>query len=600
MKVSTFFKQNVMLLFSMVMCITLAAQTQNTSYSANTNPISGSYSTGFGINTLHVNTGSGNTATGHSALYANSSGGNNTVTGRAAMYANTTGSNNTANGYYSMFLNTSGTANTASGYFALFLNGTGANNTASGAQSLYSNTIGSSNTANGYQALYGNTKSNGNAAVGYQALYTDSTGDYNSAVGYQALFRNTASGNTANGYQALYNNTYGGTNTAMGYQALFGCAYGQNNVGIGSMALYSSYEGGFNTAVGNGTLYSNTTGGNNTAVGFNALYANTSSVSNTAVGAGAMSLTTTGGNNTAIGLNAMATNTTGTHNTSCGYGSLGTNHTGSFNSAFGYAANVGDYAFSNATAIGYGAIADASNKVRIGNTFVTSIGGQVGWTIYSDSRVKKNIREGVPGLDFISLLKPVMYNYDLAKENELLGNKNQKAEWTGKNELEKINFSGFLAQEVDSAAQKIGYNFSGIDKTGTIMGLRYSDFIVPLVKAVQEQQQQIEELKKLIGSKETVNAEQYELSDKNATSLAQNAPNPFSGQTTIAYSIPESVGKAQLLFYDAAGRLIGSHVISSKGKGLLTLNSGNLSAGTYSYTLVIDGKITDSKKLTRL
>ena len=41
---------------------------------------------------------------------------------------------------------------------------------------------------------------------------------------------------------------------------------------------------------------------------------------------------------------------------------------------------------------------------------------------------------------------------------------------------------------MDAAAKKSGYEFSGVDKTGKIWGLRYSDFVVPLVKAVQEQQ----------------------------------------------------------------------------------------------------------------
>jgi hypothetical protein len=39
---------------------------------------------------------------------------------------------------------------------------------------------------------------------------------------------------------------------------------------------------------------------------------------------------------------------------------------------------------------------------------------------------------------------------------------------------------------VDAAAVKIGYNFSGIDKSGTLIGLRYSEFVVPIVKSVQE------------------------------------------------------------------------------------------------------------------
>lgn len=58
--------------------------------------------------------------------------------------------------------------------------------------------------------------------------------------------------------------------------------------------------------------------------------------------------------------------------------------------------------------------------------------------------------------------------------------------WEGKYDIEKIQFSGFLAQEVDAAAQKVGYNFSGVDKSGTLWGVRYAEFVVPLVKAVQE------------------------------------------------------------------------------------------------------------------
>jgi hypothetical protein len=60
---------------------------------------------------------------------------------------------------------------------------------------------------------------------------------------------------------------------------------------------------------------------------------------------------------------------------------------------------------------------------------------------------------------------------------------------------------------VEKAAQDAGYDFSGIDKPveGGLYSLRYSDFVVPLVKAVQEQQviidnqqKQIEELMKRI------------------------------------------------------------------------------------------------------
>jgi hypothetical protein len=46
----------------------------------------------------------------------------------------------------------------------------------------------------------------------------------------------------------------------------------------------------------------------------------------------------------------------------------------------------------NATAIGNGAIVDASNKVRVGNTAVTRIEGQVPFTFSSDKSKKENFQ----------------------------------------------------------------------------------------------------------------------------------------------------------------------------------------------------------------
>jgi hypothetical protein len=56
-----------------------------------------------------------------------------------------------------------------------------------------------------------------------------------------------------------------------------------------------------------------------------------------------------------------------------------------------------------------------------------------------------------------------------------------------------------LHQEVEAAMKKSGYNFNGLKTPKTDAGhyaVSYSLFVVPLVKAVQEQQEQIEELKK--------------------------------------------------------------------------------------------------------
>ncbi len=77
-------------------------------------------------------------------------------------------------------------------------------------------------------------------------------------------------------------------------------------------------------------------------------------------------------------------------------------------------------------------------------------------------------------------------------------------------EKEKTVFSGFIAQEVEQAAKELNYDFSGVDKPNNdrdLYGLRYAEFVVPLVKAVQEQQKiiqsqqaQIDELNKILNN----------------------------------------------------------------------------------------------------
>ena len=66
------------------------------------------------------------------------------------------------------------------------------------------------------------------------------------------------------------------------------------------------------------------------------------------------------------------------------------NTIGNFNTASGVATNVSAGNLTNATAIGNFAIVNASNKVRLGNTAVTVIEGQVAFTSSSDKTKKEN------------------------------------------------------------------------------------------------------------------------------------------------------------------------------------------------------------------
>ena len=267
-------------------------------------------------------------------------------------------------------------------------------------------------------------------------------------LGAQAGNVNNGQDNVGIGNQALYSNIWGGPHVSIGYQSLYFTTGGQPSVGIGRLALYSNQTGGNNNAIGNCALYSNT-GSNNTAFGSTALFYNS-----------------TGNNNTALGYNAF----------------------------------VNGAAYSNSMALGANAVdISGDNQIHIGNVSIVSIQGQVGFTTYSDARIKNNVQENVPGLSFIKELRPVTYYFDIDKENEITGAKDT-AMLEGKYDIEKIQFSGFLAQEVDAAAKKVNYSFSGVDKSGTLLGLRYAEFVVPLVKAVQELNDKNNSLQLAVGS----------------------------------------------------------------------------------------------------
>jgi len=252
----------------------------------------------------------------------------------------------------------------------------------------------------------------------------------------------------------------------------------------------------------------------NVAVGHEALYFNTEGIRNTAIGYEALNYNSTGDYNTANGYGALGSNTEGSHNTASGYMALYYNTTGDYNTALGYEARSTSNNLNNTTALGRGAAPSASNRVHIGNTSVGWIGGQVTWSTYSDKRAKRDVRDDIPGLEFISRLEPVSFNWDKDALDGLIGVVDSP-QYDGKYDIENMRISGFLAQDVVAAAQVCGYDFSGIDSTADVYSLSYSQFVVPLTKAVQELDKKvidleaenaelkarIERLEKMIGEK---------------------------------------------------------------------------------------------------
>jgi trimeric autotransporter adhesin len=623
--------------------------------------------TAFGADALYSNiNGSSNIAIGAGTLFSNTSGKRNTAMGTGALYSNSTGYSNTATGIDALFNNSSGHNLVAVGDSALYNQITNSgdqySNTAIGSKSLFSNTTGYNNTANGFQALYSNNAGFGNTANGCQALFTNIGreqssgggqynfyyGNYNTAIGFQSLYSNTdGNNNTANGSFSLYSNSAGIGNTANGFEALYSNTTGNDNTATGSSSLYYNTTGGGNTANGEEALYYNTTGGDNTANGYLALHYNTTGSGNTVNGELALGYNSTGNENTADGTSALYNNNSGGYNTAMGTSALLENQTGNDNTALGYNADVNASDYSNTTVIGANAIGTDNNQVRIGDDNVTSIGGYANWTNISDGRVKKNIKENVPGLAFINKLNPVTYNLNLDEADKIIQrpaikDKDGKIMQPSQQELDarkaKMNilYTGFVAQDVEKAGKSLNYDFSGVDAPKNdkdLYGLRYAEFVVPLVKAVQELskqnddknaridslekqnndlQKQFADLKQLVlqiqqtqqkctpcsaVSNVSTTSISTQLVSISSASLDQNIPNPFSNETTINYSLPQNYSSARIIITNKLGKTLKEINVSGKGKGSLKVDASTLANGAYQYSLYVNNKLIDTKQM---
>ena len=268
-----------------------------------------------------------------------------------------------------------------------------------------------------------------------------------------------------------------------------------------------------NVAIGYQSMQNNNIGNNNTAIGYHSLANNNSGDNNSAIGNFTLFANTTGRVNVAHGSYALYDNTTGRYNVAIGSSALENNTLGDYNTAVGVSASISNAIFDNTTAVGYQASPNSPNQVRLGNASVAVIGGYANWSNFSDGRLKTNIQENIVGLEFIKKLRPVSYNYDMdaiARFEKTPDSLRLKvAERLKAQEVQ----TGFIAQEVEAAANEVGFNFHGIvkpyDENGTY-ALRYAEFVVPLVKAMQEQQDIIEaqekELKALRSEVEAIKA----------------------------------------------------------------------------------------------
>lgn len=279
----------------------------------------------------------------------------------------------------------------------------------------------------GTQSGGGGSNATGNVIIGYRS------GQYNMTAFNQVVI----------GIEAAQINGGNSSSVFIGYRA------GQNssgyaNVAIGESAGRSSTASNY-LSIGSKAGYSNTSGASNTNIGYQAGYSNT-----------------TGGYRTMLGWQAGASNT-GSSNTFLGYQAGNATATGSNNIIIGSTADA-----SSAT---------VSNEITLGNSSISALRCQVQTiSALSDSRDKTNIQPSPYGLDLISKLQPVTFDWNM-RDGAKVGQKD-------------LGFIAQELQEVDDENLQLVY-----DSNPDRLEASYGRLIPVLVQAIKELKAEVELLK---------------------------------------------------------------------------------------------------------
>ena len=278
------------------------------------------------------------------------------------------------------------------------------------------------------------------------------------------------------------------------------------------------------------------------------------------------------------------------------------------------------YAVSNTENGVYGQTNSGLKFAGYFNGDVFSTGAYTG----SDARLKSNISDFGNAMDIINALQPKNYNFKMEGDYASL-------------QLPKGLHYGLIAQDLEKVLPNLvkeskitikdykTNNEDGTEKSHDVSfkAVNYTELIPIMIKGMQEQakkneelgimndelktqmselKMQMEELKALIKGNSTPatekNSQSVALNSTVGAFLAQNVPNPpLNNSTKISYNIPKAATKAELIITDVYGKKLKQINLANTGRGVLNVDTNGLTAGTYSYTLLVDGKMVETKQM---
>jgi len=230
----------------------------------------------------------------------------------------------------------------------------------------------------------------------------------------------------------------------------------------------------------------------------------------------------------------------------------------------------------------------------------------------SDKNIKKNIEDFPDAIDIINKLRP--RSYEFCHEGKFAAMYLPEGRHYGLIAQELETVLPNLVKEVDADLSDPKDKFApkptdGKENTQTgtqaaepnlsqekmvIKSVNYLELIPVMIKAIQEQNNTINELKTLVLSlsKQAGNVP----TGFSKAFITQNAPNPYSNTTVISYYIPDESRNAEIVVSDIEGRVLRTYN-ATKGQGQITIRTGEFPSGNYNYTLYVNRTKIDTKQM---
>ncbi|HNW69486.1 MAG TPA: tail fiber domain-containing protein [Bacteroidales bacterium] len=220
-----------------------------------------------------------------------------------------------------------------------------------------------------------------------------------------------------------------------------------------------------------------------------------------------------------------------------------------------------------------------------------------GFYTYSDLNQKENVINITNATDKVKQLRGVSFNFkpDVLNAGDSV---NVLPTDPPKTQI------GFIAQEIEQIVPEVVTTLHDGTKA-----VAYQNVVALLVEAIKELNLKVEELQFDLNTCCNIESDiknksldqngfnNIDSTGKGSSILFQNTPNPFKESTTISYYIDNNSFDASIFVFDMQGTLLKSYDILKKGKGSIIISGGEMNAGMYMYSLIVNGKEIDTKRM---